>query len=271
MNIVQIHDRVRFWIDSVASARFESSDIDQAINNAVREIVDEKYDHSRLNHRGDSFQRTQRIRDELINLVKPIDTDGSLTLTKLADHVLVTTPPDDYKYLLAIALYVGTTMYPCWPLSYDRLTVINRNPFRRVKSTPQAKLYYIEETNGVKIYHPFAEAAPTKVKLYYLADPVDAFYGYEKGPADSIGLNTDFICSLSPTDYDGTEYVSGTELTTDGVTAVITYGLAVTDFVNPSINGLLHEEIARRAAMNCLLSAGNFDKYKMLKAEVLAT
>jgi len=271
MNIVQLHDRVRFWIDTVASARFESSDIDQAINNAVREIADEKYDHSRLNHHGDSFQKTQRVRDELSDLVIGLDTDGTLTLGNFAGHVLVSTFPATYKYLLAIALYVGDTMYPCWPLTYDRKNIIEDNPFRRVQSTPKAKLYYIEKASGIVIYHPFATAAPTKVEIFYLKDPVDVFYGYEKGPSDTIGFNTPMICSLSPTDYDGTEYVSGTALTTDGVTDVITYGLAVVDFVDPDINGFLHEEVARKAAMGCLLSAGNLDKYKVLKAEILAT
>ena len=96
MNIVQLHDRVRFWIDTVASTRFESDDLDQAINAAIVDITDEKYDQSRLNHRGDSFQRTQRVRDELSNLVKPLDTDGTLGLTNNVGHVLVDNFPTDY-------------------------------------------------------------------------------------------------------------------------------------------------------------------------------
>lgn len=270
MNIVQLHERVRFWVDTVASTRFESEDIDHAINNAIREVVDEKYDHSRLNHRGDSFQRTQRVRDELSDLTKELDTDGSLTLAQSAGYVTVSTFPDDYRFLAGIALYVGTSKYNCWPLTYDRKNVIDSNPFRRVREGMFPKCYYIESEGNIKIYHPFAQAAPTKVEIAYLADPIDVFYGYEKGPSDTIGYPVDCIASLSPTQYDSVEYVAGDEFTTNASFSSIDYGLAVVDFVNPNINGFLHEEISKRAAANCLLTAGNFDKYNALRAEVLA-
>ena len=269
MNIVQLHDRVRFWIDTVASTRFESDDIDQAINNAAVEIADEKYSKSRLNHRGDSFQNSQRVRDELSNLVKPLDTDGSLTLTKHSGYVLVSNFPDDYKYLLAIALYVDDDKYNAWPETYDRKNVTKNNPFRRIRSTPTVKCYFLEDETGIKIYHPFDQDIPTKAEIVYLADPVDVFYGYEKTPSDSIGGNVPIICSLTPTGYDGTDYVSGTALTTAPSLWVITHGLAVVDFVNPDINIPLHEELAKRAAANCLLSAKDYEKYKVFKAEVL--
>ena len=278
MNIVQLHDRVRFWVDTVSSARFGSDDIDQSINNAIREIVDEKYDHSRPNHNKDTLQKTQRVRDELSNLVKNDDTDGTFSMQEVSDpvggnyvRVTVGSFPTDYKYLLSIAFFVGATKYSVDPLTYDQKNVLNKNPYRRVKSGLFNKLYYTENNTGILIYHPFQYAAGTKVEIDYLSDHVDVFYGYEKLPADTIGLNTAFITALSPTSYDSTEYVSGTQMSTDGVTNAIDYGIAVVDFVNPVINGFLHEEIAKRAAAGCLLTSGNFEKYKTLKAETLAT
>jgi len=255
MNIVQLHDRVRFWVDSVASTRFEAADIDQGINNAVREITNEKYDHSQRNHNADTFERTQRVRDELSNLVVPIDTDGTLSLIKRNGHVAVQTFPTDYKYLLSIALHVYPDKYNAWPLTHDRENIIDRNPYRRVKESPLVKCYFKQNATELIIYHPFSLSVPTKVSISYLKDPTDSFYGYENGPADTIGLNIAFIASLSPTSYNGIEYVSGTALNTNGVTGVIDYGLAVTDYVNPEINGFLHEEVAKRAAANCLLTA----------------
>lgn len=270
MNIVQLHDRTRFWTDTVGSARFSSDDIDHAINNAINEIVSEKYDHSRMNHYSDTFQKTQRLRDELGDLVKELDTDGTLTLTTNSGYVLVSNFPSDYMHLLAIALYVGSSRYCPDPLTYDRKNIISRNPFRRVQQAGNGILHFIEDESGIKIYHPFETAEPTKVEINYLSRPVDVFYGYEKDHSDVIGLHTDFITSLTPTSYDGVDYVSGTALTTNGIVNHITYGLAVVDYVNPSLKGFLYEEVARRAALNCLLSAGNFEKYKTLKAEVIA-
>jgi len=277
MNIVQLHDRVRFFVDTVASTRFESDDIDLAINNSIREIVDEKYDQSRLNHRGDSFQRTQRIRDELSNITKEDDVDGSLhsgtfTMTKNSGYVMleIGSFPTDYKHLLAIALYVDSTKYVCWPLTYNRKNVVEKNPYRRVRSGLFNKLYFIESDQGIKILHPFDTASPTNVEVAYLADPVDSFYGYEKGPSDTVGFNTPCIATLTPTEYNSVEYKSGDTFTTNGVLGVITYGLVVTGFIDPEINGFLHEEIAKRAAANCLLSAGDYEKYQRFKAETLA-
>lgn len=276
MNIVQLHDRVRFWIDTVSSTRFESDDIDLAINSATKEVVDEKYDHSRLNHNSDTIQKTQRIRDELGTLIKTVDTDGTPSMIEVSDpvggnYVLVSNLPDDYKHLLSIALFAGSVKYDIDPLTYNRKNVVGKNPFRRVKSGIFNKLYHIESDQGIKIFHPFQYAAPTKVELDYLSDPVDVFYGYEKTAGDSLGLDTPFITTLSPTSYKSVEYKSGTALVTDGVTQVLDYGNAVIDFVNPDINGFLHEEIAKRAAAGCLLTAGDYEKYKTLKAETLAT
>ena len=70
MKIVQLHERVRFWVDVVASTRFESEDLDNAINVAIDNKVRESYDQSRPMNRSDAFQRVQRIRDELGPLVK---------------------------------------------------------------------------------------------------------------------------------------------------------------------------------------------------------
>ena len=270
MNIVQLHDRVRFWTDTVGSARFDADDIDQSINNTIKEIVDEKYDHSKLNHNQDSFQRTQRIRDELSNITKELDTDGSLNMTNNDDHVLVDTFPDNYRFLLAIALYVGSSKYNCWPLTYDRKNTIDLNPYRRVRNGIFTKCYYIEYDQGIKIYHPFSSSSPTKIEIAYLSDPIDVSFGTEVGPSGVVGLNTPVIASQTPTSYDGTEYKSGDEFTTNGVTDTIDYGNVVKDFTDPNINGFLHEEVAKRAAANCLLTAGDFDKYKAFKAEVLA-
>jgi hypothetical protein len=270
MNIVQLHERVRFWIDTVASTRFESEDIDQAIINSTNEVVDEKYDHSRLNHRGDSFQRTQRVRDELSDITKELDTDGSLTLAQHTGYALISTFPEDYRFLTGIAVFVGSLRYNCWPLTYDRKNVIDSNPFRRVRSGLFPKCYYIESEGNIKVYHPYLETAPTKVEISYLANPIEVFYGYEKGPSDTIGYPIDCIASLSPTRYDSVDYKAGDTFTTNASFSNIDYGLAVVDWINPNINGFLHEEISKRAAANCLLTAGNFEKYKALKAEVLA-
>ena len=241
MNIVQLHERVRFWIDTVASTRFESEDIDQAINNSIHEIVDEKYDHSRLNHRGDAFQRTQRVRDELMDLVKveKWSSDPAVGNTNITYYVNGTTRiqsfPTGYKYMVAISIIYNNVRYNCFPLTYDRKNVIEQNPFRRVRSGLYPKLYYIESQSQIQIQHPFGSASGFTVELDYISDAVNAFYGYEKGPSDAIGDPVNCIVSLSPTEYDSVIYNAGDEFTTTGAASNITYGLVVVNWINPNI------------------------------------
>ena len=70
MNIVQIHERTRFWLDFVGSPRYEVTDLDLGLNLAQNQIWKEKYDRTKLLHASESFESTQAVRDELRDFVK---------------------------------------------------------------------------------------------------------------------------------------------------------------------------------------------------------
>lgn len=261
MNIVQIHERTRFWLDRVATARFDSFDIDNALNIALNDLVDAKYNGSKLNP-GDSFQKTQKIRDDLSSIVKIGESGSTITISNSTGSTLITKAglPADFRYLLCIAFYeTATIKHNCWPLSYDRENVVEPNPYRRVRTGPFPKLYYNESNLGIKITHPFS-GNPNKVVIYYLANPVQYSYGIERLPAFTFTVNpTSVIVTSETVVYNAVTYLLGTKFNITSP-ASFTSGTVISDFTESDINVNLHEQIARRAAINALITIGEREK-----------
>lgn len=263
MNIVQLHERVRFWTDRVATTRFDPIDVDNAINTAMDSIITEKYEGSKLKP-GDSFQKTQKLRDELSNLVKVSDSSSpGIVLSNSTGSSLITVAslPTDYRYLLAITYYqTATIKHNCWPLTYDRENVIADNPYRKVRTGPFPKLYYNESNLGIKITHPFGSGTPNKVVIYYLANPVSFYYGLEKTSTYTFTVNPTSVIVVSETVvYNSLTKTLGTKFNITSPTS-ITSGTVTMSYVESDINANLHELIARRAAINLLLVVGENDK-----------
>lgn len=276
MNIVQLHERVRFWVDIVSSARFESTDIDNAINIAISSKVRESYDQNMPLNKSDSFQRVQRIRDELGPLVKRIDkiTAGS-TLSNTFEEgkkVINISTYTNYGWLLSIQVkeFIDGDWYPLYPLSLDRKNIISLNPFRRVRTTPQSKYYYYEKNGKFVLEDELTTIYD--IEIYYLAVPTIVNYGIEYGSGQSFGANNTYAISIEETVYAGTIYPIGTKfLMTTAKGFTITSGRVVYEFIETELRPTTHEEISRRAAINCLMTSGEFDRAKALREEIIAS
>ena len=267
MNIVQLYERVRFWTDTAGSARFESQDIDNAVNTAMNDIINEKYKATRAISKGDSFQRTQRIRDELSNIVKVADTTGgaSIRMTFTTGQILIPKAyfPEDYHYLLCIALYSTAVLkHNCYPLTYDQLNVIDSNPYRRPRIGLFPRQYYIESSLGITIRHAFT-VNPVRVVLYYLSNAIQYNYGIERISSYNWSVDTPVI-AITDTVYMGSSKVIGTKFNITGPNYNIASGSVVDTYTESDINEQLHEDIARKAAVNLLLTIKEFDKVKAL-------
>jgi hypothetical protein len=271
MNIVLLHERVLYWCDRIASARFEPDIIDNAINVAINELVEEKYGSSKIHNRGDSFQRTQKVRDELYPLVLQDDTDTGLVLTgNLVTAASLQSPLIKYKYMLAgSAVFTVDTVeytFPLWPLSYNMVNRIDSNPFRRPSVTGMSKVYYIESKNGILIIGP-AGLAPDLVTIDYLAVPATVRKGIEIiGPFD---FEEWIIISSLIATAGGETYQIGAKLKVlvpGGIT--LDTGLAVHDFEETDLPDTLHDELAIRAAINLLITAEMYDKVKVLESKI---
>lgn len=265
MNIVELHERIRFWTDTVQSTRFESSDIDNAINAAMNDIVEQKY-YSTRKGKGDSFQRTQKIRNELQSLVKLLDTDtpGAILVNYTGySEITATSYPSDYKYLLCISIYKDSIAYNCWPITYDRVNSFPNNPFRRVRSNIFPKAYYNESARGITITH--ALTSPDKAIFYYLAQATQWAYGIEYNFTHSFVNGQPFIITSESAVYNGGTYLRGTKVIVQPIPNLnLTSGTAVSDFVDSDVNTNLHEMIARQAAVNLMITIQKFDQAKAI-------
>jgi len=287
MNIIQQHERARFLLDKAGSPRFESEDIDNALNGEIESIVREKYDQTRLQNRSDAFQRTQRVRDELNPLMRFADklnglylypsVDQSTVLVLFHDLVLGGDPDiTDYRYLLTMRIEDDAGIfYPVFPLQTNMKTVYKRNPFRRTRNSPISKFYYTESALGGQakweIYMNLPSGATFEdLLIEYLKDPTTVNYGVEYDSSKTFANGTKLI-AVEQTVYAGTTYVIGERITIANPNYSITSGLVVANFVETELPASLHEEICRRAASSLLISVGESEKAKAILSQIIST
>lgn len=267
MNIVQLHERVRYWLNYIGSPRYEPDDIDLGINVAVNQIQKEKYDKTKPQHHSETFESTQAVRDELREFIKSCtkDSPGMSMTDEETSPTLIPSLPSDYRYFLAIKVKVNDTWHPAYPMSRNKKNIVSDNTFRKPSSNGFIRCYYEEYASGIRIIHDFTEIED--FYLEYLKNPSEAFYGYEKDHTENLGVEKPFIVTMTPTSYKSTQYKIGEELETDAVDLNLDYGKAVIDYINPEFGSSLYEDIALRAAVNCSISSGNLEKAKLLKGE----
>ncbi len=281
MNIIQLHERIRFWVDVVSSTRFESEDIDNALNVTIDNKVRESYDQNRPMNRSDAFQRVQRVRDELGPLVKILGVDDGSNDSELyiSGTYNIRIANERYGYLLALRIsLVSGGWHPTYPITYDRKNIISRNPFRRVRMIPQSKIYYNEHGGTVMIGDPQSYIklelpdgeVMSNFELSFLMTPLIVNYGIEYTSSKTFS-NSDIVIAIEETIYAGTTYVIGQKFTIVTPNLNITSGAVVHAFVECDVRSTTHEEIARRAAINCLLTAGENEKVKALREEIVAS
>lgn len=271
-------------MDIVSSTRFESEDLDNGLNVAIDNKVRESYDQNMPMNKSDAFQRVQRVRDELGGLVKKLGNDAgpaNPTEMVLANGNEIRIQNENYRHLLALRVVLASGgWHPAYPLSYDRKNVTPRNPFRRVRSTPQSKIYYIEHGGtsysegqdtelNIFIELPSGEVV-TDFELSCLMNPAIVNYGVEQTASYSF-TNGEQVIAVEETVYAGVTYVIGQKFTiTTGSGLNITTGRVVHQYVECDVRGSTHEEISRRAAINLLLTANEKDKALALRQEITA-
>jgi hypothetical protein len=267
MNIVQLHERVRFWIDAVASRRFDSQDIDNSLNTAIDNKVRESYDQNRPMNKSDAFQRTQRVRDILGPIVTKATKDTSGF--SLSGNIISIASTSNYQDLVSLGIKIGSEIYDCFPMTYDRKTVTSKNPFRKPRMTPSVKMYYNELDGNIEITHA-SQTALTDFELFYIKIPATVNYGIEYTSSHTFSAASSLI-AVEETVYNGVTYRIGDKFSIDGSHFSITSGLVVFNFNECDLRSSTHEEIARRAAINCLMTAGQGDKAKLLREEITAS
>jgi hypothetical protein len=275
MNILKIHDMVKFWIDEYQSPRQEDAEIDSAIWSAAKQMTEERYDGSRLNHMGDTYDNSQRVRDELYTLVRKTSKLGLDAIDLNADfRMLISDLPDDYKYLLAFEITdddaTAAVLLEPWrvveavPIDWKRDWLI-RNPYRKPKATgPFTRDYYEQSATSFQIY---TEGVPERAFLEYLAEPVENFIGTEHSTSPSPSSTVEAIAASDDCTVYGTPYAYGTQhQISSGSTITGTWQINI---INTDLPDTLHDELAKKAAILLLERVDLVQKAQLFQQEIM--
>lgn len=272
MNIVELHLKANFFMDSEKSPRFKKLQVDKAINSAISDIVLDRYDNIRKDKKEYNFQSSQRLRDELYTIVK---RDNTVSISDDFVKVLTVT---DYWLLLSLKASISGSWIDATPITYDERNIIEQDPFTRPSLTYPERIYRIESSEGVEIVYGDTGVL-IAADMYYIQKPVKVNIGTEVSmPGTAIAGGTSVI-----------SYIDGTVLTQDGsgdtVTLnegekitlkpandwTLTSGIVFKDFVETDIPEMLHEEIARKAASILSGNVENYNRWKTLNEDIKNT
>lgn len=275
MNIVEQFERIKFWLDVVASPRFDISVIENALNDAIFSVTDSKYESSQKQLSQDSFQRTQKVRDQLSNLIATPQgwlAGGTAVIDAFQNTYTISLRSEEkYRYLLcarAKSAFSGET-FNLWPLTYNRKNLISSNPFRKPRSTFFGKWYYIEKGTDIIIYTSVGETNIT-VEVYYLKDPNKSRWGHEYTSTKNF-VQGNVVIPLNEVVYATQTYKLGQQFTIAANPLAITSGKVLFDHEETDLNQQTHEGVCRLAALNLLLTTKEADKYKELKEKMMVS
>ena len=254
-NIIQLHERVKFWMDISRNARFHYKLVDAAINVAIDSIIKNRFIPNTLNNKEGvldirGFERTKNIRDELVPLVKKKEITVSSNTLLFSDQNF----PADYAYYTLIELEInGTKFYPA-EIDQERLRSLKEDPFARPSTDFCDQTYFQELSDGFTFF--VGGSTVSKVTLYYLGKQTTVFYGFEKTLVN-ITNGKDIIISQNSCTLGGVSMNIGTKTTRPASLSTEEQAiLAVYDWVDSNMPDVLFDEIAQRAAETLLLTVG---------------
>lgn len=265
MNIIQLHQRVKFWLDHKFSPRFRLSDYDDAINVAILDIVKDRIGNVKQLGKPYSIQSSQVLREELYTLIKM--SPNLYTPTQIASSVgyLENYPPDHYLLLNLFATINGKE-YVCYPTNNNEYDQLIKDPFKRARLSYPDKVYNIESSDGQKII--WGESAIlNEIKMQYLSKPVEVSSGVEIKSGAVIPIGTQLISTSDKTVHLNVTYPTGVAFTVQSSASSLTSGSAVYNYVNQNTAIMLEEEIAKASAAILNKITEDYNKGKMTDYE----
>lgn len=264
MNIIQIHNRIKFWVDETSSARFDAIDIDQAINSTIDLLTEELSDAKRQNHKLTFIQSDEKTRQKLHALIKPkVFSAGDLS----GNSILISALPEYFQYFLSLeAIDSDGNIYIVYPMDYNSEKKIEKNPYLRSKVGMVNLAYYNEETDKIRIILPDGKTL-SSVNSYYFEKPVTVKYGISYTHSKSFTADDVVIVESSTVEYNSTIYGIGEEITIVTGHLNITSGTVVFGYINTNLHQLAHEEIAKISAESLLRSVDEHEKTEYIKRD----
>ena len=257
MNAIATYERITFYIDLPRTARFYRQQVNDAVNDAIREYIDEKMGDDE-NRNPENFQWVQTVRDELYTIIAeatPLITNGTVITNKYYSTTpsTVAFPTDYYTFVMLLCTIDSYTDYAI-PTKYNELGPLFKNSFTHPTNE---QFYYNEKSTGITVWRGVGGTF-SSAQLTYIKIPTPYNCGYENQllGASSLLTNTKEYYATEVSVYSGTTYQIGQTIT--GTGAALTSGqvIAASDTSPIALPEKTQEEIARRASKILLKSIG---------------
>ena len=261
MNVVEMHNRLEFYLDKVKSPRFKTDiHYDQALNIAMNDVINDRYDNIKVRKRY-AFEIVQRIKDELAPLI--------VTDLPLVPVLTALTYPANYLHELGLRITIDGIDVPSRAITYNERNVIDKNAFTDATSD---EVMHFSTSVGVNVEFPVTSAF-TAARLSYIRIPKTIFRGTTlivAGPAVLVVGATYFV-NLGPvtaTTSLGVQTFNTGDTFIPTTTALIGVGNVI-EIQNCELHFSVHEEVTKIAANHIEKSVEDFNKAAAVQQEVM--
>lgn len=260
MNAIETYNLVQFYIDRTRGARYYFSEINIAVNDAIKNTIDDIADTAGANQLS-GIDRLQVFRDELYTLIKTQSSTptvlGYYNNDILINHINF---PADYRTFVALSCTIDDATSYVRDLTYNNKGPVLEDSF--LKPT-NSKVKFLEDSTGLKLYRGVT-GTMTNVSLDYIKQPTPFNMGNETNlispGANVLTINTGYT-AVEDSVYNGILYLSGTQFTTNGINTDLTSGQVILSSILSPIELPVktHADIAKRAAAILSGVVKNFD------------
>lgn len=247
MNAIETYNLVQFYIDRSRGARYYFSEINSAVNDAIKNTIDDITDTSNLNQLS-GIDRLQVFRDELYTLIKTESSVptviGFYNSDVLINHINY---PLDYRTFVSMSCTIdGSTSY-VRDLTYNSKGPVLEDSF--LKPT-NSKVKFLEDATGFKLYRG-TTGTISNASLDYIKQPVAFNMGSEPqliNPGLAVLIPGDSYVAVEDSVVGSTFYPSGAMFTNPSADLVSGQVIPSISLVSIELPVKTHADIAKRAA-----------------------
>lgn len=236
-------------VDRVQNSRIDNIRYCNALNTAIEECINKRYDASKI-AREFSFERSQKLIDELVTLVVK-----SAPIAPVNNYIA---RPANYKHLILNRVTIDGTQHWARPITHSILAGNENNPFKSPK-VPK-RIFYTQDNTGIELH--YGTGSFTSAVITYLKLPDIVTVGF---PRDEINAGPSVLTAglsysvIEDSVHNGQTYYPGESFV--AANTVLTSGQVVLTsvLVNSNMPVELHKEICEVAASKILNDIQSFD------------
>lgn len=258
MNPIVSKQRIDFYINLTATARFLYAEYSAAVNDVINEFKNQQLGDE-IGRDPRNFDWTQQIKDNLYTLIKtatPTVAAPSTTTNKYYSYGVSTFPnPADYDSFVSLQTTVGGISTYARPINYNQILTTAENSYSHPTNE---KPYFYENATGMSLLR--GTSGTMTCLLTYIKVPATFSIGAESNTITTGGTLTNAVTyyALEVSVYATVTYQIGATIT--GTGAALVSGLVIPTSVTTAIDlpEKVQERICKMAATKMLRSIGEY-------------